>query len=263
MGRRATKRGLCCIPIALLWIALLAPASQAETRTFLSTQHLFLTQDAATDGPASAYPSTIALSGLSGTVTKATVTVLGFSSASPDDVDMVITGPNGAQVMLMSDACGENPITLTDDNFTFDDSAPTFLSNNGPCGDFQEASFRPSNYLGNQLEPDDMRVNSKPGQPALPGPAPPYTNALSAFNGASPNGAWNLFVLDDNASMFNGVGTSGWALTLDIQPPPAPTPTPTVQAPTGLRDAALQKCKSKKTKKGRKKCKKKAQLLPL
>jgi hypothetical protein len=53
-------------------------------------------------GPATHYPSTIEVAGVAGAVTKVTATVLDFGSSSPDDIDMALVGPNGAQVMLMS-----------------------------------------------------------------------------------------------------------------------------------------------------------------
>ncbi|MCI0347888.1 MAG: Ig-like domain-containing protein, partial [Acidobacteriales bacterium] len=59
-----------------------------------------------------------------------------------------------------------------------------------------------------------------------PAPAPPYFDPAptgsatfaSTFNGADPNGSWQLFVVDD---LFNLIGTpgniqGGWALTLDV-----------------------------------------------
>jgi hypothetical protein len=228
--KRNTPRA-CALPVALLLVALLPTVARAETRTFLDTTDLFPTGFAGIVGPANQYPSSIVVSGLSGTVTKATVTLIGYRSSSPDDTDMVITGPNGQQVMLMSDTCGINPSTLQNDNWTFDDSAPTFLSNNGPCPNYQEASFKPSNYLGETPEPDDLT----PGG----GPAPPYVNALSFLAGASPNGAWNLFVADDNATGYVGFDIGAWALTLEVQPPPAAT---------GQQAAAPKKCKKKKGK---------------
>ena len=78
---------------------------------------------------------------------------------------MVITGPNGQKVMLMSDACGENPNTLVNEDWTFEDAAQTFVPNGGPCAAGQAVSFKPSNYLGSAPEPDDL----SPGG----GPAPP------------------------------------------------------------------------------------------
>ena len=49
-------------------------------------------------------------------------------------------------------------------------------------------------------------------------------NKLAALAGGSPNGSWELFVLDDNSACCFGVSIdSGWALTLEVEPP-APEP---------------------------------------
>jgi hypothetical protein len=249
----------------------LAGAAAAETRTFLNTDPEFPVGDAnGLFGPAAHYPSTIAVSGVGGTVTKVTATVIGLESASPDDIDMALVGPDGAQVMLMSDACGLNPNRLEDETFTFDDAAPSFLSDNGPCAAGQVASFKPSNYENPEL--DDF---SKEGG----GPPPPYTNALSALAGGSPDGSWKLFVLDDNNGVV-GFTFGGWALNLEIEPPPPTIETVTVPGPstpasgskptpaatpkkTGRRAAALAKCKKRKTKAKRAKCRAKARKLPI
>jgi hypothetical protein len=243
-------------------LALLPAAASAETHTFLDTTDLFPTGGALTEGPANEYPSSIVVSGVPGTVTKATVTVLDLGSSSPDDIDMVMTGPNGQAVLVMSDVCGENPKTLTNEDWTFDDAAPTFLSDGGPCAPNQTASFKPSNNLG-PLD-DDL---SAPPLGASNAPAPPYLNKLSFLAGGSPNGSWNLFVRDDNAVGFNGFGISAWELTLDVKSPAAAPVTPppatltSTPQPSGQAQAP-KKCKRKKTKKpsaaaAGKKCKKK------
>ncbi len=246
------KRGARCLfaVVAALFVGAVLPAAAgAETRTFVHTENLFPIDGALTEGPANEFPASINVSALSGTVTNVTVTLIGLTSASPDDIDAAIVGPNGQKVMLMSDACGINPNRLDDDNWTFDDSAATFLSDGGPCDSFQDASFKPSNYEDPGL--DDFT--------SAGGPAGPYLNSLALLAGGSPNGAWNLFVFDDNSS-FHGFDLSAWALNLEIQPPPA---TPAAPQATGQRAAALAKCKAKKTKKARKKCRRKAQALPL
>jgi hypothetical protein len=250
------------VPLAAaLLIAVLAPAAAqaAETHNFINTDDLAPPGSAGTFGPANHYPSTIVVSGLAGTVTRATVTLIDLNSASADDIDMVLTGPNGQQVMLMSDACGEYPGgSLEDEDWTFEDSAQTFVPDGGPCAPAQQASFKPSNYLGLAPEPDDL----SPGG----GPAPPYVNALSFFNGSSPDGAWNLYMTDDTDG-FLGFAINAWALTLDVEPPP-PAPTPTAAPPTatpqktGKRAAALARCKKKATKRARSRCRRRAKSLP-
>ncbi|WP_169457944.1 IPTL-CTERM sorting domain-containing protein [Ottowia thiooxydans] len=56
---------------------------------------------------------------------------------------------------------------------------------------------------------------------AFPGPAPaaPYTYTLSAFNGDSPNGTWNLYIVDD-ANLDGGSLSGGWSITFDSRPAP-------------------------------------------
>lgn len=251
-------------PLApLLALLLLWPAGAgAETRQFVNFNELFPTGGALTEGPANKFPSTISIAGVPGTVTDVNVTTASLSSASPDDIDMALSGPNGETVMLMSDACGVNPSTFADEYFTFDDQALGFLSNNGPCASNQRASFKPSNYLGGAPEPEDFS--------GLGGPEGPFLNQLGFLAGGSPNGDWELWLLDDNSAGFSGFGLGAWVLTLEITPPPPPPPTVvTVQVPapapqpTGKRARALAKCKQKPTAKAKKRCRANAKKLPL
>jgi hypothetical protein len=244
---------------ALFVAALLPAAAHAETHTFVNLSQLGPHGPGGISGPAQPYPSSITVSGLSGTVTKATVTLIGYQSSSPDDADVAITGPNGQKVMLMSDACGETIATggpsfsAANENWTFDDAAPTFVSDNGPCAPAQTTSFKPSDWGDPSL--DDLSTNG--------GPVGPYLNSLSLLAGGSPNGGWNLFMFDDNAACCFGFGIAAWELKLEVQPPPAPPAPPAPPQATGQQAAALAKCKGKKSKKARKKCRKKAQALPL
>ncbi|MBS1895145.1 MAG: hypothetical protein JST59_27920 [Actinobacteria bacterium] len=262
--------------IAVL-IALLAPAgASGATFNFFSTDGLGPSGGAGTIGPATSYPSSIEVAGLEGPLTKVTATMLHFGSGSPDDVDMLLVGPEGEQVLLMSDACGEAQF-FTNSTWTFDDDAPSFLPDNGPCASNQAASFKPSNYVGSAPEPDQFGAGG--------GIFPPYDSTLSAFAGTDPNGPWDLFVRDDHEGVV-GFEISGWALTLTVaDPPPASPPasppatgttTPAAvaapsgsQAPTaqpratGRRAAALKRCKAKKTKAKRVKCRAKARKLPV
>jgi hypothetical protein len=258
----------------LLFLLLPAGASAAESRTFVTLGEQFPTGDGNLQfGPSLDYPSTVSVSGVPGVVTNVTVTVFSLVSGNPDDIDMVLVGPNEEQVMLMSDACGGG--TITERTWTFDDAAPTFLSDNGPCAGNPLGTFKPSNYGNPAL--DDL---SKEGG----GPPPPYSNTLSDLAGGTAEGEWELFVLDDESG-FVGFGFNAWALNLEIEPPPppapliqtvfVPTPAPAAlaapgagtvapkPAPTGKRAAALAKCKAKKTKGQKARCKAKARKLPV
>ena len=48
--------------------------------------------------------------------------------------------------------------------------------------------------------------------------APPYVTNLSVFNGTSPNGAWALYVFDDQP-LFSGSIANGWILKLNLTGP--------------------------------------------
>lgn len=254
------SRRLLLLPVVLLVVALAPTVARADTHTFLNTEGYGPSEVGGTVGPANHYPSTVAVSALSGTVTKVTVTT--FDLTAGNELDMALVGPNGAQVMLMSDACGSE--AAKHDYLTFDDSASQFV-NGASCPLGQRGSVLPTNY--GDPESDVLSVKG--------GPSGPFSNQLSAFNGISPNGDWNLFMLDDQAGVF-GFEMGGWALTLEVEPPAPIPPTPViVQVPapapisapilaqTGKRAAALARCKAKKTTKARKSCRSKAQKLPL
>jgi T5SS/PEP-CTERM-associated repeat protein len=76
---------------------------------------------AATSGRASPYPSVLAVTGLGGTITNLTVTLSGLSHTFPDDLDILLVGPGGQKVMLMSDAGGG--FALGNATLVFDDAA--------------------------------------------------------------------------------------------------------------------------------------------
>jgi subtilisin-like proprotein convertase family protein len=169
---------------------------------------------ATTSGPASPYPSTINASGLGGTVTKVTVTLNNFNHTFPDDVDVLLVGPGGQSVILMSDAGGA--LDVTNVNLTFDDAAAAMLPDSTQI---VSGTYRPTNFLAG-----DTFV--------APAPAGPYGTMLSVFNGTAPNGAYSLYVVDDlggDIGNFNG----GWTLNVTTTSCGGTTPTPTpVASPT-------------------------------
>ncbi len=153
-------------------------------------------------GSGAPYPSSINVSGLTGSVLKVTATLSGFSHQFADDVDVLLVGPAGQKVMLMSDAGGGSNVTnLT---LTFDDAAPTAIPDGSPL---VGGTFRPANYEG---EATDVF--------AAPAPGGPYATVLAAFNGTNPNGTWRLFVRDDFAG-FSGSISEGWRLNIQTAVP--------------------------------------------
>jgi subtilisin-like proprotein convertase family protein len=149
---------------------------------------------------ASPYPSAITVSGLQGTVLKATVTLSNVTHTWVSDVDVLLAGPQGQKTLLMSDCGTEGVSDLT---FTFDDNAAAQM----PAEDvLQTGSYKPSNYAGNEGANDVF---------AAPAPVGPYLASLAVFEGTEPNGVWSLFVQDDE-SKDTGRISHGWQLSLRV-----------------------------------------------
>lgn len=171
--------------------------------------------------PASPYPSTISVSGLSGAITDVNVRLNGFGHTFPDDVDMLLVSPTGARLTFMSDACGAT--TLSGLSLTFDDSAAAGLPDAPPCG---TGTFKPTDWDGSDGSVEDFAFP----QTATPDPAltPPYPEAApagsdtlaSAFNGTLPNGTWKLYIVDD-AGGDAGTVANGWDLFIEAGGPTA------------------------------------------
>ena len=53
--------------------------------------------------PATPYPSTINVPSFTGTVTRVTVTLYGLSHTWPRDIDVLLVGPTGQTLLLMTD----------------------------------------------------------------------------------------------------------------------------------------------------------------
>jgi hypothetical protein len=137
-----------------------------------------------TSGVANTYPVTKTVDTPDGQVIDdLNLQINGFNHQHPLDVDMLLQGPTGEAVVVMSDACGTADIS-TNFNWTFDDEAPAQFAENG------------SNCTATASRPVDF------GSPEenLPAPAPtrPYGSALSVFDGLT-GGEFKLYINDDGA----------------------------------------------------------------
>lgn len=148
-------------------------------------------------GAATPYPSTINVSGVTGPVTKVTATLTGLTHTFPGDLDVLLVGPGGQKVMLLSDAGGGTDVTNI--TLTFEDGAPA-----ASLTALTSGTFSPTNSGTTDPFP-------------APAPAAPYGTALSAFNGVNPNGVWQLFIVDDAAGDL-GTLSGGWSLKFTAAP---------------------------------------------
>ncbi|MCX7018406.1 MAG: hypothetical protein NTY46_05290 [Candidatus Sumerlaeota bacterium] len=146
---------------------------------------------------ASPYPSVINVAGLSGVVSKVTVTLNGITHTYPADIDMLLVGPGGQSAILMSDSGGGSGISSL--VLSFDDAASGYL----PCdGAITTGIYKPTNCTGTAAD-------------VFPPPAPmePYGAALSEFNNTNPNGDWKLFIVDDSGE-DSGYIAGGWTINI-------------------------------------------------
>ncbi len=148
-------------------------------------------------GPASLYPSSVTVSGVTGPVVRVTATLNGFSHTYPSDVDVLLVSPNSQSVKLMFDCGGAVPVNGA--VLTFDDSAPTVLPQSGQI---VSGTYRPADY-DNPLGDSDFFLSPAPGGG--------YGSSLNAL-GASPNGTWSLYVMDQFSSDDGSL--NGWSLNI-------------------------------------------------
>ena len=147
-------------------------------------------------------PSTIKVSGLKkGKIEKVRVFLNGFTATvdpAPDNIDVMLSASqiSGKTAVIMSDVGGAIPVNNV--NLILDDAAATSLPDDGPL---VSGTFKPT--------------NSNPGADSFPAPAPTTdgNSLLSVFNGANPNGTWQLWVDDDpgnGPAQFSG----GWGIEI-------------------------------------------------
>jgi subtilisin family serine protease/subtilisin-like proprotein convertase family protein len=152
------------------------------------------------NGSSTTYPSTISVSGLSGTINSLKVTLTGLSHTYSDDIDLLLVGPTGARSLLMSDVGGTD--NLNNITLTFDPAATSFLPDDGQLS---SGSYKPTNFDTSDL------FNA-------PAPGGPYGADFSVFNNSNPNGIWSLYVMDD-AIGDAGIIAGGWSMLIGTGSP--------------------------------------------
>jgi subtilisin-like proprotein convertase family protein len=180
-----------------------APSSADGPTTFANSTSLAIpgSGDGSPSGsPASTYPSTISVSGLSGNISNVTATFENLSHTSASDIHALLVGPTGANIELMADlGGGSSLVTASNATLTFDDAASGGLPGSGAIA---TGTYKPT--------------NDNPGADSFPSPAPsPSSNTTltSAFVGTAPNGTWSLYVTD-NVSGDVGTMAGGWSLSV-------------------------------------------------
>jgi hypothetical protein len=152
---------------------------------------------ATTPQAASPFPSNITVPSLPGIVSNVSVTLNNFAHTWPQDVDILLVGPGGQKLLLMSDVGGSTPVVGA--TLTFDSSALPLTS-----AALASGTYRPTN-LSDGEGGDTF---------SSPAPASPYSSGLGIFNQISPAGTWSLYVMDDTAVDSGSI--AGWSLTFEL-----------------------------------------------
>lgn len=146
---------------------------------------------------ATPYPAPILVECLPGPIRHLSVTLQGLSHNYPDDVDVLLAGPTGAAVRLMSDAGGGDNVTNL--VLTFTDTVTNLLPNSTTL---RNGIYAPTDY--------ETPLETFP----LPAPGPVTATNFVPFLGGAGNGTWSLFVRDDLGGDGGNIA-GGWTLILE------------------------------------------------
>lgn len=139
-------------------------------------------------------------------VKKVEVTLNGVNHDYARDIDILLKGPNGKVIVLMSDAGGASAGTdsvISNATLTFTDSAAAPIPANAKI---VTGSYKPANYEPADTFPDAPAVSTTGGVP---------DTTLSAFNDLDPKGDWELFVKDDEGGDAGTIAS--WSIKITTE----------------------------------------------
>jgi hypothetical protein len=165
---------------------------------------------------ATPYPSDIFVSGISGAISRVTITLTNIKLRYPNDLDILLVGPTGASIDLLSNVGAGSDTSGAGVTITLDDAAASQLPQSGTLA---SGSFKPTAYSN----PRDSFPAPGPGIPACSAMAAPggafcpgaSATLASIFNGSDPNGTWQLFVVTDEIGDPAG-SIASWSLAIQV-----------------------------------------------
>jgi subtilisin-like proprotein convertase family protein len=218
--RRRILAGVTSFAALAALLAILAAPASATTYSNPTTIDI---PGSGTVGIASLYPSQITVAS-AGIITDVNISLNDLSHTWPDDIDVILVGPGGQKVRIMTDCGGNNTTPVANATLVFDDEAATTVPDSGPIPSSTSTAYKPS-----FCTPIDGTTSDFSG-PA-PAPAGPYSSSLATFDGLSPVGTWSLYVYDDGGG-DTGLINQGWRLEIITQGPTITSLSPT-QAKVG------------------------------
>jgi hypothetical protein len=180
-----------------------APAAGAELTEVTNPTPVLISKDnsCCTAQPASPYPSSISVTGVSGITTEAEVTLWGLHESDAEGLQVLLVGPSGRSIVLMASYESGRHVSLNSTSWGFRTlSQPVECPE--PEGTWSTASV---------TEPFNCGLRAPFPEPA---PVGPYSDMLEALGNA---GEWKLYVANA-ASDGEGAIVSGWSLKLRTTP---------------------------------------------
>jgi carboxypeptidase family protein len=163
------------------------------------------------DDGATGVSSTINISGL-GPVTSVAVKLTINSMPKPDNIDMLLVGPNGiSNLVFMSDAGGDETIL----SYPFSGTITLSDSGTDPVSDDDElipgTTYKPGDYGGTESGMEFGLGAFVLNHAATEG----SSTFASAFTGIDSTGTWTLYVRDDEGPDFGVTDISSWSLIIN------------------------------------------------
>jgi hypothetical protein len=147
---------------------------------------------------ANPYPSILEVFCVPGPLKHISVTLDGLSHRFPDDVDVLLVGPGGQSVKLISDCGGNAGNSLTNVVLTFTDTATSPLPD---ATRIASGIYAPTDYAPTETFP-------------VPAPATAPSASFAPFIGTNPNGIWSLYARDDQSGDA-GQLLRGWRMAVE------------------------------------------------
>jgi subtilisin-like proprotein convertase family protein len=209
------RRTIVLFSTMTIGVLLAGGVAVAAVLTFSNPSEILIKDAVVGDNPpspAEPYPSEITVSGFQGPIRDVNVILKSFSHRFPDDVGVLLVGPQGQNALLMSDSGSGNDVVGV--RLILDDEATNSLPDLPADGPITSGTYKPSQGTNGITDGCPVPADF----PFPPAPTSPYGSSLSVFDGTEPNGIWQLYVLDDCGD-DSGKINKGWSLRIKAAVP--------------------------------------------
>ena len=207
------RRMLLLLATMTIGVLVASGVAVAAVLTFSNTSEIRIRDARSDEVPQAAnpYPSEITVSGFSGRLRDVNLILKGFRHTFPEDVGVLLVGPEGQKVLLMSDV--GSGFDVAGVRVVLDDEATESLPDLETDGPITSGTYKPT-----QGTNPDGEGYAAPADFPSPAPTSPYGTSLSVFDGTDPNGIWQLYVVDDT-DRDRGKFKGGWSLRIKAATP--------------------------------------------